>query len=215
MTASAKQPPGTAEQLRVRLARLPEEPLAPDQADAAVLILLRVAGAGPEVLAEQRAERAGDPWSGHVGLPGGRKSPIDSSLAETVLRELREEVGIPRSAVDGGPRMFDVRKARPSGLRVAVFAGQLAGSPDPPQGIDPEEVATTFWFPLRALEGLERQPPPGLFGAIQVDAVHFGDHVVWGFTLRLLRDFDSWLNTSGDGAGRPRCESRPWRSQAL
>ncbi len=55
MTASAKQTPGTAEQLRVRLARLSEQPLAPDQADAAVLILLRVAGAGAEVLAEQRA----------------------------------------------------------------------------------------------------------------------------------------------------------------
>ena len=46
------------------------------------------------VLLIRRAERSGDPWSGHIGLPGGRLDPADQSLRDTALRETREETGL-------------------------------------------------------------------------------------------------------------------------
>ena len=41
-----------------------------------------------------RAEHDADPWSGHMGFPGGRKDPEDPDVLNTVLREVHEEVGI-------------------------------------------------------------------------------------------------------------------------
>ena len=73
------------------------------------------------VLLIRRSEREGDPWSGHVALPGGRAELEDVDLAATAIRETAEEVGVlldrtqllgalddvaPRSSV---PRIFTVR----------------------------------------------------------------------------------------------------------
>jgi 8-oxo-dGTP pyrophosphatase MutT (NUDIX family) len=215
VTAVGAASPDEIAHLQARLATLPDESLAPAQADAAVLILLRPGPEGLEVLAEQRAEREGDPWSGHVSLPGGRGSPTDESMRETALRELREEVSIPPEALDGLPRLFDVRRARPSGLRVAVFAGHLLTPPIGVAGVDLEEVATTFWFPLTALQRTVSQSRSTLFGEIQVETVPFRDHVVWGFTLRVLRDFDAWLHGRSAGPISSRGGLRRSRSQAL
>lgn len=215
VTATGTEPTDKAAPLWDRLATLPDDPLVPEKADAAVLIVLKLGNEGPEVLAEQRAERPGDPWSGHVGLPGGRKDPKDRSLAETVLRELHEEVALPPSALAGPPRLFDVRRARPSGLRVAVFAGRFVGGVEAFHGADPEEVAETFWFPLRALTGGVPRPRPTMFGEINVDTVDFDGHVVWGFTLRLLRDFETWLKSPDGAVPHPPTALRRWRSQAI
>src|SRR5688572_27389789 len=46
------------------------------------------------ILLIRRAERAGDPWSGHMALPGGRREPGDLDLLATAIRETSEEVGI-------------------------------------------------------------------------------------------------------------------------
>ena len=50
------------------------------------------------ILLIRRADRSGDPWSGHMALPGGRREPSDSDLAATAIREVAEEVGIQLSA---------------------------------------------------------------------------------------------------------------------
>ncbi|MBA3258253.1 MAG: NUDIX domain-containing protein, partial [Gemmatimonadales bacterium] len=46
------------------------------------------------VLLIRRAERTGDPWSGHMALPGGRRDSEDSDLIATAIRETAEEVGL-------------------------------------------------------------------------------------------------------------------------
>ncbi len=57
-------------------------------------MLLVPAADGVEVLMIRRASREGDPWSQHMALPGGFRSPSDADLFATALRETREEVAI-------------------------------------------------------------------------------------------------------------------------
>ena len=61
---------------------------------AAVAIGLRDGPSGPEMLMIQRAVKEGDPWSGHMGFPGGRKDPGDPSDLGCAKRETWEEVGL-------------------------------------------------------------------------------------------------------------------------
>src|SRR5262245_33219350 len=62
--------------------------------EAAVALILREREDAVEALFIQRAVREGDPWSGQVALPGGRRDDGEADLAETVVRETREEIGI-------------------------------------------------------------------------------------------------------------------------
>ena len=48
----------------------------------------------PEVLFIRRASRQGDPWTGHIALPGGRRDPGDADDFSAAVRETWEEVGI-------------------------------------------------------------------------------------------------------------------------
>jgi 8-oxo-dGTP pyrophosphatase MutT (NUDIX family) len=212
--------PGTpsvnpSDPLTAQFSTLPDTPLPLDRADAAVLILLRGSYPDLEVLAEQRAERSGDPWSGQVGLPGGRTDRRDSSLTDTVLRELREEVGVLPTALAGPPRLFGIRQARPSGLRVAVFADRLTGESGGPTNVDPTEVTSAFWLPLRVLEQTESRPRPTMFGQVHVDTVSFEGYVVWGFTLRVLLDFSAWLDSPRGSVPPTPPRARPWRGRAV
>ncbi len=48
-----------------------------------------------EILMIKRAEREGDPWSGHIGFPGGRLEESDNGNPFlTAVRETKEEVGV-------------------------------------------------------------------------------------------------------------------------
>ena len=47
-----------------------------------------------QVLMIRRAERPGDPWSGHMAFPGGRSESQDADSLATALRETLEEVGL-------------------------------------------------------------------------------------------------------------------------
>lgn len=48
----------------------------------------------PEVLFIKRAGRAGDKWSGHTALPGGKRDPKDADDLAAAIRETKEEVGL-------------------------------------------------------------------------------------------------------------------------
>ena len=74
--------------LESRLEPIPSD--ADDQIHAAVSLVLRE-GRDLELLLIRRAEVEGDPWSGHMALPGGRRDPGDASLLYTALRETEEE----------------------------------------------------------------------------------------------------------------------------
>ena len=48
-----------------------------------------------EIIMIKRAERKEDPWSGHIGFPGGRAEEADNlNPLNTAIRETNEEIGI-------------------------------------------------------------------------------------------------------------------------
>jgi len=67
---------------------------APDARPAAVALVLLDGPQGIEILLIKRAERADDPWSGQIALPGGRYDVGDRDLEATAVRETREETGV-------------------------------------------------------------------------------------------------------------------------
>lgn len=121
---------------------------------AAVALVLRERDGVTEVLLIRRAEREGDPWSGHAALPGGRAEPDDVDIVATAARETFEEVGLDLSnacvlgALSQHPPPSQERWAR---FTVTPVVFVVEG--DPPLALQSREVAEARWVPLAALLG--------------------------------------------------------------
>ena len=115
--------------------------------EAAVLVCLH----DEAVLLARRALHPLDPWSGHVGLPGGRWEEGDDSLLATALRETEEEVGIDPLA-HGAParRARHARRARAAGQRCA-HRGLRRGARRAAGARALRRARLGYWVPLGAL----------------------------------------------------------------
>mgnify|MGYP001813096738 CR=1 FL=1 len=67
---------------------------------SAVALILQIREGELNVLMIKRAERKGDPWSGHMAFPGGRMDPGDDHGYAVAVRETEEEVGLTSDAVE-------------------------------------------------------------------------------------------------------------------
>ena len=163
---------------------------------AAVAILLRVNDAGAlDLLLIRRADRDGDPWSGHVALPGGRRDPEDRSLEDTALREVWEEVGVDvRRAGRVIGTLDDLAPRNPGLPPMAIrpfvaLVGDVVVAPNP-------EVASAAWIPLAALAAPEATRSSVVLASgerLTVPSFVVGDYLVWGLTERILRQFVTLL----------------------
>jgi 8-oxo-dGTP pyrophosphatase MutT (NUDIX family) len=164
-----------------------------DTPRAAVALVLRKGAPGLELLLIRRAEREGDPWSGHMALPGGRAAASDASLAATAVRETREEVAIDLDR--DGRLLGELDQMAPRSVRipsivVAAFVFHLQ------TGIEPRpnhEVQEAVWVPVRQLLQPEAmteylhelaEGPPLAFPAFDAQG-----YIVWGLTHRILSGF--------------------------
>ncbi len=135
-----------------------------------------------------RAEYTGDPWSGHMALPGGRASPEDLDARSVAEREAWEEVGLilPGEAFLGALAELPVRRqGLDTNLVLAPFVYHLGR--ELPELTPSEEVAEAFWAPWADLWDPASQTEAG---------VRFGKHVIWGLTLRVLREFRDAITAS-------------------
>ena len=140
------------------------------------------------ILLIRRAERAGDPWSGHMALPGGGQARDDPDLIATAIRETAEEVGIrlERSALAG--QLDDIAPTTVQLPRIAVRP-YVFHVPERPATTLSDEVAAAAWIELETLLHPEtyRQVPVQIHGGTRVvPAYQFGESVVWGMTERIL-----------------------------
>jgi len=154
---------------------------------AVALILARGEARELDALLILRAQREGDPWSGHVALPGGRRDRLDPDLEATARRETREETGIELAEPFG--QLDDLgpvsRSLPPLAVRPYVYALE-----ERPEVRANHEVAGALWTPLAQLRA-ERVPSKVLVGGEEreVRSLRLGPHVLWGMTLSILDGF--------------------------
>jgi 8-oxo-dGTP pyrophosphatase MutT (NUDIX family) len=161
---------------------------------AAVALVLRDGEDGAEFVAIRRAHRPGDPWSGHMALPGGRQHPSDVDLATTVARETREEVGIDLLVHGQMLGRLDELQARgdgrPLNLIVSPFVFALTAPVD--LALNPHEVDSALWVPLPFLRQSEAQGSIRLtLGGQEMEfsAFVYRGREIWGLTYRILTHF--------------------------
>jgi len=170
--------------------------LAPDDGGArhaAVAIVLRYTpDTDVELLLIKRSEREGDPWSGQIALPGGRRDPADATLQDTAVRETREETGIDiaRDGVVLG--MIDELRPRSPVLPPIIVTPFVAVVRADVEIETSDEVALAFWVTLASLGDptLAVESEVTARGATwRVPSWVLGGHIVWGMTERILRNF--------------------------
>ena len=157
---------------------------------AAVAISLRSGESGPEILMIQRAVREGDPWSGHMGFPGGRKDASDASDVACAKRETLEEIGFDLDAHGHLIcQLSDVntgwRADRPEML-VAPFIFNVNNTPAFELN---HEVDDTLWVPLSFLlndENRGRHQWDWRGEVLESDAFTYQGRLIWGLSLMMI-----------------------------
>jgi 8-oxo-dGTP pyrophosphatase MutT (NUDIX family) len=136
----------------------------------------------------RRAERLGDPWSGHMALPGGRRAATDESLLQTAMRETAEEVGLALAADHCVGVLDDVAPRTPVLPPIAVRP-YVFSLPDRPALTPNPEVAAVQWVTLDELlhPATYRSVHIEIQGGRRlVEAFQLEHAVVWGMTERIL-----------------------------
>lgn len=179
---------GRLARLRERLAH-PIDPLTDDDPSLLWAAVAVVLVPDPDtVLLIRRAERTGDPWSGHMALPGGRREAQDIDLLATAIRETSEEVGFELSREDLAGSLEDVVPRTPVLPPIAVrpFVFVLSARPVVTHNF---EVTSAKWVPVSQLLRPDTHHPVRVEVAGQsrvVPAYELDDAIVWGMTERIL-----------------------------
>jgi 8-oxo-dGTP pyrophosphatase MutT (NUDIX family) len=176
--------------IKTRLdARTPLTVEKPGVMETAVALILTPGTLGLEALLIRRAERADDPWSGHIALPGGRREPVDEDRLATAVRETREEVGVslPASALLGA--LDDLAPSAPR-LPPLVIRPYVFGFEARPDASGSAEVAEAMWLPLDELPACEGKTSVTIRGVpVEVPCFNRNGVVIWGLTYRILNGF--------------------------
>ena len=149
---------------------------------AAVAVILSQRGGKSNILFIKRREIPGDPWSGDVALPGGRKRLEDRDLLSTVVREVAEEVGIDLSGVEPLVVIGPFSPRNEPGLMVIAYIFSLGA--EKVCASSGEEVSEIFWVPIDELISSRREIT--LPGRGRVQAYLWRGKVIWGLTERIL-----------------------------
>ena len=156
---------------------------------------------GLELLFIRRAEHEKDPWSGHMGFPGGRREPGDPDLEATAVRETLEETGL--DLAGDGERLgaldevVALARGRPVDLVIAPFVFRLRRRLD---GAPSHEVVSLHWLPLeRLLAPATRSTLPYAYEetVLELPCLRIDGLVIWGLTYRMFESLSRVLSEAG------------------
>lgn len=175
-------------------------------ARAVVAVVLRdEPGRGPSVLLMRRAQRSGDPWSGHMSFPGGRLSPHDASGFHAAMREAVEETGLLLREDEFVGRLSDVvtrRHERPVPMLVSPYVFKLEREAAWTLN---HEAVETLWVPLSFLADPRNRSPlywrVGLLN-LRLPSYVYEGRTIWGLTLLMLNELIRLYDGAGAGTAR-------------
>lgn len=162
---------------------IPLEKLRP----AAILLPLLIRHGEEHILFTRRTEHLPH-HAGEISFPGGACHEGDPDLAATALRETEEEIGIPAASIELHGRLDDFWSIH--GYHVVPFVGTLA-QPVAYRVAD-FEIAELIEAPLDHFRtpGVHHVEDWTHHGRVHpVDFYRFGEHVIWGLTAAILRQF--------------------------
>ena len=154
---------------------------------AAVLLPLLIRNGEECVLFTRRTEHLPH-HAGEISFPGGASHAGDADLAATALRETEEEIGIPVGSIELHGRLDDFWSIH--GYHVVPYVGTIP-YPFSYQVAD-HEIAELIEAPLDHFRtpGVHHVEDWTHRGRIHpVDFYRFGDHLIWGLTAAILRQF--------------------------
>jgi 8-oxo-dGTP pyrophosphatase MutT (NUDIX family) len=169
-----------------------QHPLRSVSRRAAVAIMLSQTAGDVNVLMIRRAERKGDPWSGHMAFPGGMVDAKDSHSFAAAVRETEEEIGfqlMPSDRVIGRLSDIRARRARSHSDRGLVVCPYVIRIDRNISAIPNHEVAEVVEVPLSFILDLSnRRPMPAelLDMPRQIPCYQYQDKVIWGMSLAML-----------------------------
>ena len=158
---------------------------------AAVLVLVGLGAAGPEIVFIERASTMRT-HAGQIALPGGSADSDDTDPADTALREAVEETGVERSGIVVLGSLPAAHVAV-SGFDVTTVVGWWR-APSPVSAVDASEVASVHVISVGELADpatrVQVRHPSGYTGpAFEVRGL-----LIWGLTAHLV---DGVLNLAG------------------
>lgn len=157
---------------------------------AAVAVVLCEQEGDLSVLLVQRAQRDGDPWSGHMAFPGGRLDASDPGGGGAACREAYEETGLVLKQADRVGRLHDrVTRAHRQPLPMVVSPFVYALEKMPSDWQLNYEVDKTVWVPLAYLaDHSNREKMTWRVGPVplKLPCYHYQGYHIWGLTLLML-----------------------------
>ena len=158
--------------------------------NAAVVALLRECNNQLELLFVKRAETSKDPWSGQIAFPGGKRSPQDNDLKDTVIRETCEETNLNlRKGYTFLGALEPINSIQRHEMQILPFVVlQLEG-----QEIKlNHELASFFWVPLTELT---KNSGSKIYMSKEHPAYVIKNNIVWGITYRISSSLVSMLQS--------------------
>ena len=174
---------------------------------SAVALILQIRQGELHILMIKRAEREGDPWSGHMAFPGGRMDKTDAHGYAVAVRETEEEVGLTLGPADRCLGRLSDLNARPRkgtlGMAVSPFVFHLERE----VRFTPNyEVAEVIWVPLEYLLDTEnREDMIWEFKGVKIPmpCYRYQGRCIWGLSLMMLDELMDLIE-GGKNPLRPR-----------
>jgi 8-oxo-dGTP pyrophosphatase MutT (NUDIX family) len=158
-------------------------------ARAAVLLPLYEVRGEIHVVFTRRSELV-EHHKGQISFPGGAYDPEDSDLRTTAVRETWEEIGVDTAHIDIFGQLDEMITV--SNFLVRPFVGRITEPGPYPFTHSEIEVAEILEVPLAHLRDdanvvAEQRTYQGR--EVMAYSFRFGDHLIWGATARILRQF--------------------------
>lgn len=155
-----------------------------------------VLGPRDELLLIRRADREGDPWSGHFAFPGGHREPADPSLRAAAERETREEIGLDLASarfLGALDALAPITRSGRGAVAVAPFVYAVDRWPDLALSNEVAAVHPLGLDRFVSQEGRGTFPYSWQGRAIELPCVRLEGTLIWGLTLRMIDDLVSRL----------------------